>query len=76
MYKKALASFWSPDEIDLTRDVPDWRSLTDGERFFISRVLAFFASSDGIVVENIVNRFATEVQVAEARCFYGFQIMM
>jgi len=77
MYKKAEASFWTAEEMDLSRDVIDWSTrLTDNERYFISHVLAFFAASDGIVNENLVERFSNEVQVAEARCFYGFQIMM
>ncbi|VDB99236.1 unnamed protein product [Peniophora sp. CBMAI 1063] len=77
MYKTAQASFWTVEEIDLSKDVPDWSTkLTDGERHFISHVLAFFAASDGLVNENLLERFSTEVQVAEARCFYGFQIMM
>ncbi|OZC08532.1 ribonucleoside-diphosphate reductase, beta subunit [Onchocerca flexuosa] len=75
-YKKALASFWTVDEVDLSKDYRDWESLNDGERHFISRVLAFFAASDGIVNENLVNRFSQEVQVPEARFFYGFQIMI
>ena len=75
-YKKAQASFWTAEEIDLSNDLRDWERLTQGERHFISRVLAFFAASDGIVNENLVERFSSEVQVAEARCFYGFQIMM
>ncbi|KAH7715053.1 RNR-2 protein [Aphelenchoides avenae] len=73
-YKKAVASFWTVEEVDLSKDYADWMKLTDPERFFISRVLAFFAASDGIVNENLVERFAQEVQVPEARCFYGFQI--
>ena len=77
MYKKAEASFWTAEEIDLSKDVHDWNNrLNDNERHFISHVLAFFAASDGIVNENLVERFSNEVQVAEARCFYGFQIMM
>jgi ribonucleoside-diphosphate reductase subunit M2 len=77
MYKQAQSSFWSVEEINLAHDIRDWNErLNDDERFFISRVLAFFAASDGIVNENLVERFSTEVQVAEARCFYGFQIMM
>ncbi|KAJ3737880.1 ribonucleotide reductase M2 B, partial [Lentinula raphanica] len=76
-YKTAQASFWTVEEIDLSRDVPHWKEkLTDNERFFLSRVLAFFAASDGIVNENLLERFSNEVQVAEVRCFYGFQIMM
>ncbi|KAJ3995994.1 ribonucleotide reductase small subunit [Lentinula boryana] len=77
MYKKAEASFWTAEEMDLSKDLHDWNNrMNDNERFFISRVLAFFAASDGIVNENLLERFSNEVQVAEARCFYGFQIMM
>lgn len=77
MYKKAEASFWTAEEIDLSKDLTDWNNrLNDDERYFISHVLAFFAASDGIVNENLVERFSGEVQIPEARCFYGFQIMM
>jgi len=77
MYKKHEASFWTTEEIDLGPDRHDWsHSLGDGERHFISHVLAFFAASDGIVVENLAQRFCAEVQLPEARCFYGFQIAM
>ncbi|KAB5557946.1 ribonucleotide reductase [Coniochaeta sp. 2T2.1] len=77
MYKKAEASFWTAEEIDLSKDMHDWNNrLTDDEKFFVSHILAFFAASDGIVNENLVERFSGEVQVPEARCFYGFQIMM
>ncbi|OCK79639.1 hypothetical protein K432DRAFT_443751 [Lepidopterella palustris CBS 459.81] len=77
MYKKAEASFWTAEEIDLSKDLHDWnKRLNNDERFFISHVLAFFAASDGIVNENLVQRFSGEVQIPEARCFYGFQIMM
>ncbi|TFK43651.1 ribonucleotide reductase small subunit [Crucibulum laeve] len=77
LYKKAQASFWTAEEINLSHDLMDWNDrLNSGERHFISHVLAFFAASDGIVNENLVERFSNEVQVAEARCFYGFQIMM
>jgi ribonucleoside-diphosphate reductase subunit M2 len=77
MYKKAMASFWTAEEIDLSKDILDWNTrLTDDERFFVSHILAFFAASDGIVNENLVERFSAEVQVPEARCFYGFQVMM
>jgi len=77
MYKKAEASFWTAEEIDLSKDLYDWEHrLNDDEKFFISHVLAFFAASDGIVNENLLERFSGEVQVPEARCFYGFQIMM
>lgn len=76
MYKKAEASFWTVEEVDLSKDLSDWAKLKDDERHFICHVLAFFAASDGIVNENLVECFAQEVQVPEARCFYGFQIMM
>ncbi|KAJ7727497.1 ribonucleotide reductase small subunit [Mycena olivaceomarginata] len=77
MYKKAEASFWTAEEMDLSKDLHDWNNkLNNDERHFISHVLAFFAASDGIVNENLLERFSNEVQVAEARCFYGFQIMM
>jgi ribonucleoside-diphosphate reductase beta chain len=77
MYKKAEASFWTAEEIDLSSDQTDWESkLTDDERYFIKHVLAFFAASDGIVNENLAVNFLNEAQYPEARCFYGFQIMM
>ena len=76
MYKQAMASFWTAEEIDLSQDQKDWEGLNDGERHFISHVLAFFAASDGIVNENLAVNFMQEVQVPEARCFYGFQVMM
>src|SRR5580704_4462990 len=77
MYKKAEASLWTAEEIDLSKDLYDWEiRLNEDERFFISHVLAFFAASDGIVNENLLERFSNEVQIPEARCFYGFQIMM
>merc|ERR1712106_972512 len=75
-YKKAVASFWTTDEVDLGRDMDDWEKLKEGEQFFIKHVLAFFAASDGIVNENLVERFMSEVQATEVRSFYGFQIMM
>lgn len=76
-YKKAEASFWTAEEIDLSQDLNDWENrLNDGEKHFISHVLAFFAASDGIVNENLAVNFLSEVQYAEAKCFYGFQIMM
>ena len=74
MYKKAEASFWTAEEIDLGYDMKDWETLSNNERHFISHILAFFAASDGIVNENLSGNFATEVQSSEARCFYGFQI--
>lgn len=76
MYKKHEASFWTAEEIDLSGDLKDWENLNPGERHFISHILAFFAASDGIVNENLAVNFMSEVQVPEARCFYGFQIMM
>jgi ribonucleoside-diphosphate reductase beta chain len=75
MYKKAEASFWTAEEIDLSPDLADWERLNDGERHFISHVLAFFAASDGIVNENLAVNFLSEVQYPEAKCFYGFQVM-
>jgi len=74
MYKKAEASFWTAEEIDLASDLKDWDNLSNNERHFVSHVLAFFAASDGIVNENLSGNFATEVTSPEARCFYGFQI--
>lgn len=76
MYKKAEASFWTAEEIDLNQDLTDWNNLNDGERHFLSHVLAFFAASDGIVNENLAEHFLHEVQFPEAKCFYGFQVMM
>ncbi|XP_071954312.1 ribonucleoside-diphosphate reductase subunit M2 B-like [Antedon mediterranea] len=75
-YKRAQASFWTCEEVDLGKDASHWKSLTDDERTFISQILAFFAASDGIVNENLVQRFSQEVQITEAKCFYGFQIAM
>ncbi|MFN0082878.1 MAG: ribonucleoside-diphosphate reductase small subunit [Ferruginibacter sp.] len=77
MYKQAEASFWTAEELDLTTDVQDWANkLTEDERFFIKHVLAFFAASDGIVNENLAVNFLKEVQYPEARCMYGFQVMI
>lgn len=73
-YKKALASFWTVEEVDLSQDKRDWQKLSDNERHFLKYVLAFFAASDGIVNENLVANFMNEVQYSEARCFYGFQV--
>ena len=76
-YKKSEASFWTAEEIDLSQDLTDWNNkLSDNERHFVKHVLAFFAASDGIVNENLAINFLNEVQYPEARCFYGFQIMM
>lgn len=76
MFKKAQASFWTAEEIDLSNDLRDWEGLGEDEQHFIKHVLAFFAASDGIVNENLVERFCSEVQYPEARFFYGFQIMI
>ncbi|MFN4298218.1 MAG: ribonucleotide-diphosphate reductase subunit beta [Thermaurantimonas sp.] len=76
-YKKAEASFWTAEEIDLQQDLSDWNNkLNDDERHFIKHILAFFAASDGIVNENLAENFVNEVQYTEAKFFYGFQIMM
>eukprot|EP01100_Stratorugosa_tubuloviscum_P008872 TRINITY_DN370_c0_g1_i1.p1 TRINITY_DN370_c0_g1~~TRINITY_DN370_c0_g1_i1.p1 ORF type:complete len:478 (+),score=217.71 TRINITY_DN370_c0_g1_i1:33-1466(+) len=75
MYKQAEASFWTVEEVDLTQDLIHWKNkLNEDERYFIKHILAFFAASDGIVNENLAMRFMTEIQIPEARCFYGFQI--
>jgi len=76
MYKKQVDSFWRAEEIDLSKDLVQWDTLTSDEKYFISMILAFFAASDGIVLENLASRFMNDVQVAEARAFYGFQIAM
>jgi ribonucleoside-diphosphate reductase subunit M2 len=76
MYKKHEASFWTAEEIDLSQDNKDWETLTDSEQHFIKHVLAFFAASDGIVLENLASQFSCEVQIPEARAFYGFQMAM
>ena len=74
MYKQAEASFWTAEEIDLSMDYRDWQVLSENEQHFISHVLAFFAASDGIVLENLGLRFLKEVQMPEARAFYAFQL--
>lgn len=76
MYKNHEASFWTAEEIDLAQDLKDWARLTPDEQHFVKHVLAFFAASDGIVNENLAVNFMREVQLPEARCFYGFQIMI
>jgi ribonucleoside-diphosphate reductase beta chain len=77
MYKQAEASFWTAEELDLVTDVQDWNGkLSEDERYFIKHVLAFFAASDGIVNENLAVNFLKEVQYPEARCMYGFQVMI
>ncbi|KAK6135106.1 hypothetical protein DH2020_031169 [Rehmannia glutinosa] len=74
MYKKAEASFWTAEEVDLSQDQRHWEALSSDEKHFIKHVLAFFAASDGIVLENLAGRFMKDVQISEARAFYGFQI--
>ena len=76
MYKKQVDCFWRAEEIDLSKDLSDWNRLTNEEKHFVSMILAFFAASDGIVLENLGMRFMSEVQLSEARAFYGFQIAM
>ncbi len=76
MYKKQVDSFWRAEEVDVSKDLQDWALLSINEKDFILKVLAFFAASDGIVMENLAVRFMGEVQLAEARAFYGFQIAM
>jgi len=76
MYKKQVDCFWRAEEIDLSKDLVHWEDLNKDEKFFISHILAFFAASDGIVLENLASRFMGEVQLSEARAFYGFQIAM
>jgi ribonucleoside-diphosphate reductase subunit M2 len=76
MYKKAVASFWVAEEIDLSKDLVDWGKLTPDEKYFISMILAFFAGADGLVNENLTFRFYNDVQNSEARLFYGFQVAM
>jgi len=76
MYKKQVDCFWRAEEIDLSKDLDDWKKLTADEKHFVSMILAFFAASDGIVLENLASRFMSDVQVSEARAFYGFQIAM
>ena len=76
MYKKQVDCFWRAEEVDLSKDLTHWNSLNTDERHFISMILAFFAASDGIVLENLGLRFMSEVQLSEARAFYGFQIAM
>ena len=76
MYKKQVDCFWRAEEVDLSKDMDDWDKMTHEEKYFISMILAFFAASDGIVTENLAQRFMGDVQLAEARAFYGFQIAM
>lgn len=76
MYKKQVECFWRCEEVDLSKDLKDWSNLTPNEKHFISHILAFFAASDGIVLENLAIRFMGDVKLSEARAFYGFQIAM
>ena len=76
LYKKAFAALWVPGEVDLSKDPEDWESLNNAERHFLSHVLAFFASADGIVCDNLAERFSNEVQIREAKCFYDLQKTM
>jgi len=76
MYKKALGLFWTAEEVDLSKDYGDWEKLSENEQYFLEHVLAFFAGSDGIVVENLGERFLRDVSIPEAKCFYGLQIAM
>ena len=73
IYKEQVACFWTAEEIDLTQDINDWNELNDKERYFIENILAFFASADGIVIENLLTRFSTEVKSQEIRAFYSCQ---
>ena len=76
MYKKSVANFWPVEELDLSKDYKDFETLEDNEKYFIENILAFFAASDGIVNENLLERFTNDVKYLEAKCFYGFQIAM
>jgi ribonucleoside-diphosphate reductase subunit M2 len=76
MYKRQVDCFWRAEEIDFSKDMKSWETLNDKEKYFIKMILAFFAASDGIVIENLGMRFMSEVQLSEARAFYGFQIAM
>ena len=75
-YKEALACFWTVEEVDLSSDMNDWKKLNEDERYFIKNILAFFAGSDGIVLENLAQRFMSDIPHPEVQCFYGFQIAM
>tara|TARA_B110000483_G_C18178230_1_gene535876 strand:- start:182 stop:1150 length:969 start_codon:yes stop_codon:yes gene_type:complete len=76
LYKKMMDSFWRAEEIDFSKDMTHWVTLTENEQYFIKMILAFFAASDGIVIENLGMRFLSDVQLPEARAAYGFQLMM
>jgi ribonucleotide reductase beta subunit family protein with ferritin-like domain len=76
MYKRQVDCFWRAEEIDFSKDMASWKTLSNDEKYFIKMIIAFFAGADGIVLENLGTRFMTEVQLSEARAFYGFQIAM
>ena len=76
VYKKGVSTFWVPEEVDLSKDLDHWYKLTDGEKYFIKHVLAFFAASDGVVIENLLERFTKDVKTKEAKFFYGFQVFI
>ena len=76
MYKKQVECFWRVEEVDLSKDMVCWNTLNQDEKYFIKMIIAFFAASDGIVLENLGVRFMSEVQLSEARAFYGFQIAL
>lgn len=76
MYKRAVASFWVSEEIDLSKDLTEWDNLAEGERWFLKHILAFFSGADGVINENLALRFYNDVKIGEARLFYGFQIAM
>ena len=76
MYKRQVDCFWRSEEIDLSKDLGDWDKLSSDEQHFIKMIIAFFAGSDGLVLENLASRFMNDVQISEARAFYGFQIAM
>ena len=76
MYKKQVECFWRVEEVDLSKDIASWNTLNEDEQYYIKQILAFFAASDGIVSENLAMRFMSDVQLSEARAFYGFQIAM
>tara|TARA_B100000780_G_C21124191_1_gene455735 strand:+ start:1013 stop:1981 length:969 start_codon:yes stop_codon:yes gene_type:complete len=75
-YKNAVATFWTPEEVQLTKDKNDWEKLSDNERYFIENVLAFFAGSDGIVIENLGKRFMDDIEIPEVRAFYSYQMFI
>lgn len=74
MYKKQVDCFWRAEEVDLSKDISHWNLLNENEKHFISMILAFFAASDGLVIENLGIRFMNDIKLSEARAFYGFQI--